>query len=857
MSFEILYTSAPEGLRKGSQGFCTVVSTRGIPKTLAERMEMRSGYPHPFSPGDPRNPVNYSHVLLAVGGTTYHLLSRVADFGYDYSRRSNKLAHHVALLPQELTSGGPAWTLLQAGFCETAWSGKVRLIENGRTPSPDPCSVQICRAWQQVCGDAGWAGVLAQNAISPEKKTAYVIFKPGQDMLPLVVEAMSLLPPKDRWRTTFSTYYTKLQSVESIQWCFVIDGSQEADSARRDPRVLTIDLCTNLGRAPESPYVELARTGRMPAASPASQPTKSQPKPPGSPQAPDAPPLPDSSDDGLELYHVAPPEIAPPPIEQGPDLSVCRPSIRGTRKGRSRSKQYARPWWYWLVSGVLTLFALFGVYQVLVLSGVIPSVINRGPSPQTSRKPPKSQNPSPSPRGQSQTSSNTSSNTTNQQNHTSGTHTGGTDTGENGTGKTNQNTHENNPDNQSGDPSEHPTPSTTHVQPDTSNTTEPFVLRWPKGPVLSLPEVSRSISSSHSETELCPLSLEHPEKLRIHLLGWESLVRNTSEGKYVIDPPDDTFKFAVYYEASTNQGNITDPKKPLGYFKLDSGKLLFAPRYVDSYEGRYEIFRCCVLQFSYENERSRLYRLRDCVNGTLVRGYEEQPSWTFRLPYRKTFRLEWYDDAPYKNKLPIEAVTKMKIDFEDGESFGRKKPFLLAFSAKDKKDKPSITKDLTEKIHFILKPLDASAPLQLEIDAGSVAILFDKNMKMPVKFETISMTKTILKDEVALSLFDSKNYKRVGDTRKNIDQLLNEEAELIKKEEVPKTRTYIDQMETVKLIHRSCNRWLEMADKLQNDFGKKNAKAKIKATLFIEFPVNGKMIKTELATFTTENKDPK
>ena len=48
MSHEIIYTSAPQGLKPGSHGFCTVAATAGIAKNLLERLESLSGYRHAF-----------------------------------------------------------------------------------------------------------------------------------------------------------------------------------------------------------------------------------------------------------------------------------------------------------------------------------------------------------------------------------------------------------------------------------------------------------------------------------------------------------------------------------------------------------------------------------------------------------------------------------------------------------------------------------------------------------------------------------------------------------------------------------------------------------------------------------------
>ena len=50
MSHEIYYTSAPEGLKRGTSGFCTVAASENIPRPLLERLEQRfSAYRHHFA----------------------------------------------------------------------------------------------------------------------------------------------------------------------------------------------------------------------------------------------------------------------------------------------------------------------------------------------------------------------------------------------------------------------------------------------------------------------------------------------------------------------------------------------------------------------------------------------------------------------------------------------------------------------------------------------------------------------------------------------------------------------------------------------------------------------------------------
>jgi hypothetical protein len=236
-------------------------------KNLAERLESLSGYRQAFTAGDPRaglNPVNYAHAIVTVGGRRYHVLSRVCDAGLDYTQRSNKLAHHVALEREEAAAApeGPAWVLAAPGFCETSWKGSPQILPLGRLPTADRRPAAVCTAWQEATGDAGWAGVLAEAGEAG--RTQSVIFAAGTELLPLVVEALSLLPPEKRWEVTFSTYFTKLAAGTDCHWRFLLDGTPEAEALRRNPHTLLIDLCRELPPAEGGPLVDAARTSLVP-----------------------------------------------------------------------------------------------------------------------------------------------------------------------------------------------------------------------------------------------------------------------------------------------------------------------------------------------------------------------------------------------------------------------------------------------------------------------------------------------------------------------------------------------------------------------------------------------------------------
>ena len=265
MSHELLYTSAPKGLKSGSRGFCTVMCTQGMPAPLMTALESLSAYRHIYPPGDhnaSKNPVAWSHLKMMVAGRAYHVLSRIADFGLDYSQRGNKLAHHLAIEAPEQTTGGPAWLLEQSGTMQTDWDGHPRLLPAGRQLRAGSRPPSACKAWQVMTGDAGWAGALAESFLANPDRQVYIVFEPGMNLLPLVAEAIALLPSERRWDVTFSTYFTSLPPGVSCNWRCVLSGSPEAEQARKFGKALHIDLCQPVPPAIGSSLVLAARTGR-------------------------------------------------------------------------------------------------------------------------------------------------------------------------------------------------------------------------------------------------------------------------------------------------------------------------------------------------------------------------------------------------------------------------------------------------------------------------------------------------------------------------------------------------------------------------------------------------------------------
>lgn len=266
MSHEIYYTSAPEGTRPGQHGFCTVATTSGIPRPLQDRLESVSGYRHQFSGtgSEDRNPVAWAHWLVQVQGREVSVLSRICDAGLDYTQRTNAFAHHLALEPAERAVAGPAWMLSRPGVMATTWDGQVGSIVR-TAPLPDfEVRPNRCEEWHRITGDAGWAGVLAEAAIKHPRRPVCLLFSPGQNVLPLIAEAIALLPPGRRWEVSFNTYFTGLPGNTTCAWrCCLAGTPAAADAARHAAGSLVLDLAhpERLCIAPNSPYVEQARNG--------------------------------------------------------------------------------------------------------------------------------------------------------------------------------------------------------------------------------------------------------------------------------------------------------------------------------------------------------------------------------------------------------------------------------------------------------------------------------------------------------------------------------------------------------------------------------------------------------------------
>jgi hypothetical protein len=356
MAHELVITSVRKGLDGGS-GYQPVLRTRGMKPAVAERLQLRSGYSHPYSHGDRRNPVVFVHRIERVAGETLHVLARICDAGSDHTGRSNFLAHLVSLDSGEARrkSGGPAEVAQRLAF-KTSWNEPPReadppvVIGGDRAPGR-------CGAWQAARLDPGIAGDLAQAAVSGSE--VRLVVREGEDVLALFADALALVPPAKRWQVTFNT--CEIEPFDAM-WRAVREDLRQARDFRGSRGV--IDLTRPGVRGSDGAYARFARgeVGSLPwqeAPAPTSA-GGAEPAAAGTPQAPVTTPP------GRTTAATAPPSATPGAAPPKPGKrSLAPPPPRPTEETRDAgSPLVARV--VWVLAGLLVLVLVVGVVVIAV-----------------------------------------------------------------------------------------------------------------------------------------------------------------------------------------------------------------------------------------------------------------------------------------------------------------------------------------------------------------------------------------------------------------------------------------------------------------------------------------------------------
>ena len=351
MQHELIYTSVPKGLLHGSSGFCTVACTPEIPPNLEALLRQLSAYRHLAPPGSPSNPVVYSHLIARLGERDCHILSRVADAGFDYTHRTNKLAHHLALDAGSplLPRTDPFALFLGEKFFLKEWNREPTLLSPDRPIPVGTLRARPARTWEALTGDAGHAGLLA--AAFEAQRPVCLSASCETPFLTLFAEAASLLPADKRWQVTFCTFFTKYPPNVRCSWRAVVTGSAEESAARTVPHQLFLSIHRGGDRVEADNaltrwYVEFARIGSPPGPKPERVGAGQAFRPKSAPEAPPKPEE-DAKEETAEVQGV---EIIPLRLDELPKQRKLRQIPLQGLTPEARMLAAARRKKFWLLA---------------------------------------------------------------------------------------------------------------------------------------------------------------------------------------------------------------------------------------------------------------------------------------------------------------------------------------------------------------------------------------------------------------------------------------------------------------------------------------------------------------------------
>ena len=268
MAWQLVYTSAPRLLDAGRSGFGTVARHRTISPLLVSAIERLSQFAR--LPGLETERVIYSHRIIPIGGSRFHVLTCIRDAGADYTGRTNHIAHHLVIEPREIAALGtrgpsPADVLLAMPWL-TAWNESPHWFEtsdevglSGFVPTGGNGA-----AWAQLTGNPAHAWLLASGSAS---RGAYVIAPPSADVRRLFADSLRLASER-AWQIPFTTSLQPSDEAADFRWIGVEAESPllAVENAGRQVLDLTAPATLPVPELPRTtppPSVFSSRTTRL------------------------------------------------------------------------------------------------------------------------------------------------------------------------------------------------------------------------------------------------------------------------------------------------------------------------------------------------------------------------------------------------------------------------------------------------------------------------------------------------------------------------------------------------------------------------------------------------------------------
>ncbi len=237
MAEELWFVYSERTLQDGKSGPRIVAHTERVTDALARLMVRLSEYPASAFP----QPV-YSHVIVRSGGHEYSILTKLFPLCQETRGGLDYFAQHFLFSTQDRPKGGPAYLFGQPSVFLTSWDGRSgKLPYRKNIPDGEDPPVR-CDRWQDIAGDAGWAGVLLRHIDQGKTEPIFLIAEMDVPVIHLLREALAHLAPPQRWELTFSTHERPLPNKVRCQLQVVQPWPGKEAELRKQGDPLIIDL---------------------------------------------------------------------------------------------------------------------------------------------------------------------------------------------------------------------------------------------------------------------------------------------------------------------------------------------------------------------------------------------------------------------------------------------------------------------------------------------------------------------------------------------------------------------------------------------------------------------------------------
>jgi hypothetical protein len=241
MPTELIFTSAPEGIKPGSSGYCTVARHEEMDPFLERALEGISFYEMDGA----LRPFIHAFRILRLQTGNFYVLSRICYAGSDHTGRFNYLAHHLTFSESEIFAESlpsPADYLLESDRWLDQWpSGKrPTLFSKGEGATPlfldKPLPVQG-NDWERITGDARNAAEIFY------RRDWRIVTASGDHYVPLSLlsESCASAAVDVSWKWQTLTFTTFLQPSDSPENFFVTCGNSGSAVEKLNRDTLYLD----------------------------------------------------------------------------------------------------------------------------------------------------------------------------------------------------------------------------------------------------------------------------------------------------------------------------------------------------------------------------------------------------------------------------------------------------------------------------------------------------------------------------------------------------------------------------------------------------------------------------------------